>query len=456
MTATGRVRIGVPIIADQGWIGGVQYILHLVTALAKLPEPERPEIRLILLPQLAHALKLHESVLPLVDEVVVWPLDRPELARPGVRVIPTVEGLFDVVDLVLPWHRRRALPGRPLACWIPDFQHHHLPQLFPAGDLAARDTMFGFIAREAELLVLSSHAARRDFERFYPGARPAVRVLPFRAAPEGSWYEREPEAVARKHGVDGPFLICCNQFWTHKGHDTLVAALGLLRQRGVTPTLVCTGATTDYRSGDFFTKLVAAMESENLSANVRLLGLLPREEQIALVRRSLAVVQPSRFEGWSTVVEDARLLGKTILMSDIDVHLEQAPPHGSYFRVGDAVDLADQLAALLPTLAPGPDLAREARARDEAEALLVDYGRRIVALARELPAILAGERASPYEAEQADEALGALPSVGSAASTPAAVPPDVAPLDPKLTSVNVESDGLFRALERIKARAGLR
>jgi glycosyltransferase involved in cell wall biosynthesis len=446
MTATGRVRIGVPIIADQGWMGGVQYILHLVTALAKLPEPERPVIRLIVRPPVAHALKLHEPIFPLVDEIVVWPLERPDLERPGIRVVPTIDGLFDLVDLVLPWHYQRPLPGRPLACWIPDFQHHHLPHLFPQSDRAGRDTMFGWTAKEGELLVLSSHAARRDFERFYPGARPAVRVLPFRAAPEPSWYATDPEVIAQKHGVEGPYLICCNQFWTHKGHDTLIAALGLLARRGLRPTLVCTGATTDYRSSDFFATLVAAMEAEGVRANVRLLGLLPRHEQVALLRRSLAVVQPSRFEGWSTVVEDARLLGKTILMSDIDVHVEQAPSHGSYFRAGDPVDLADKLAALLPTLALGPDPAREARARDEAEELLVDYGRRIVAIAREVPAILAGDRSNPYEAD-------ALSAARTRADIAKAASPPAPPLDPKLTAISPGDDALARALDRIKARA---
>lgn len=449
MSPSSRLRIGIPIISDEGWVGGVQYVVNLVKALAKLPDAERPVIRLILHPGLVHALKLHEAVLPLVDEVVVWPLDRPELARPGVRVVPTFDGLFELVDLVLPWFRQRPIPKMPLACWIPDFQHHRLPELFSQADRERRSRTFGWIADEAELLVLSSHAARHDFERFYPNAQCAVRVLPFCASPEPSWYETEPEGVAAKHDIDGPFLICCNQFWSHKGHDTLVAALGLLRRRGVTPTVVCTGATTDYRTRDYYSSILAAIDAEGVRANVRLLGLLPRSEQIALVRRSLAIVQPSRFEGWSTVVEDARLLGKSILMSDLDVHVEQAPSHGSYFRVGDAADLADKLEALLPTLTPGPHLTREARAREEADLLLTAFGRRIVALAAEMPAILEGDRSNPYSKDAKPPVIGV-----ASASTPA---DEIANLTaetyPHLTHRSSDEDGLVRALERIKARA---
>lgn len=389
MSGLPRARIGVPIISDAGWMGGVQYVIHLVTALARLPEAERPDIVLVLRPELANALQLHAEILPFVSEIVVWGVGDKRLERPGVRVIPTMEGLFERIDLLIPGHVMVA-SGMPIASWIPDFQQNVLPELFTSQDRDARDAIFRCIGSQAELLMLSSHAARRDWERFYPGAKPTVRVVPFRGALEPSWLDTNPEEVAAKHGVREPFLICCNQFWSHKGHDTLVRALGAMRREGVTPRLVCTGATTDYRSHTFFDELRALMAAEGLSDQIRLLGLVPRAEQIALIRRSLAVVQPSRFEGWSTVVEDARLLGKTIVMSDIDVHVEQAPRHGHYFRVGDAADLAATLCALLPSLTPGPHVDHEEVARHEADELLLDYGRRVVALSREMPSILAG------------------------------------------------------------------
>jgi len=390
MSPLPRMRIGVPVIADGGWMGGVQYIVHLVTALNRLPADERPEIVLVVRPHTIGSLQAHNEILPMVSDVIIWPFERTELAKPGVRIIPSVDGLFEHVDLVVPGHLM-AVPGKPIASWIPDFQHHHLPELFPASDLRARDEAFSQIARMADLVMLSSHAARRDWERFYPDAKPTVRVMPFRAAPETAWFEGDPEAVAAKHGLRAPFLMCCNQFWIHKGHDTLVKALGLLQREGLSPHLVCTGAMTDYRSSVYIDELRGAMDASGVRAQVHMLGLVPRAEQIALVRRSLAVIQPSRFEGWSTVVEDARLLGKTLLMSDIDVHVEQAPRHGHYFRVGDAADLAAKLCQLLPSLEVGPNLERERAARAEADELLLDYGRRIVALAREMPDILAGK-----------------------------------------------------------------
>ncbi len=39
---------------------------------------------------------------------------------------------------------------------------------------------------------------------------------------------------------------------------------------------------------------------------------------------STALINPSQFEGWSTTVEEAKSLGVKMLLSDLEVHKEQA------------------------------------------------------------------------------------------------------------------------------------
>ena len=56
---------------------------------------------------------------------------------------------------------------------------------------------------------------------------------------------------------------------------------------------------------------------------------------------SAAVINPSRFEGWSTSVEEAKTFQKPLLLSDIAVHREQAPTLGHFFPVDDPLALAD-------------------------------------------------------------------------------------------------------------------
>ena len=77
------------------------------------------------------------------------------------------------------------------------------------------------------------------------------------------------------------------------------------------------------------------------------------------MRASAVIIQPSRFEGWSTSVQDAKALGRPLICSDISVHREQAPEAKGFFSPDDSQELADLLSAFWPQALPGPDAAVE-------------------------------------------------------------------------------------------------
>jgi glycosyltransferase involved in cell wall biosynthesis len=119
-----------------------------------------------------------------------------------------------------------------------------------------------------------------------------------------------------------------------------------------------------------------------VAPQVYLLGLIARHEQIQLMRSALAVVQPSLFEGWSTVVEDARALGKPVIYSDIAVHLEQNPPCSVSFQRDSPESLAARLEAWWRTDKRGPDPVAENLALPTAETAALGYARRFLQIVR--------------------------------------------------------------------------
>jgi len=62
------------------------------------------------------------------------------------------------------------------------------------------------------------------------------------------------------------------------------------------------------------------------------LGLVPYEDVMSLMYHSVAILNPSKFEGWSSSVEQAKSMGKKIVLSNIIVHKEQNPKRGIYFN----------------------------------------------------------------------------------------------------------------------------
>ena len=164
--------------------------------------------------------------------------------------------------------------------------------------------------------------------------------------PLPSWYD-DPAPVVAKYEIAEPFFIVCNQFWVHKDHRTLFQGVAQLKQQGVEVNLVCTGPTHDPRQPEHFNNLKAEIKSLGIESQVKILGTIPRTDQISLMRASAAVLQPSQFEGWSTVIEDARALGKSVIASDFPVHLEQNVPGSSFFRMGDPRDFAQEIRRFL-------------------------------------------------------------------------------------------------------------
>jgi glycosyltransferase involved in cell wall biosynthesis len=79
-----------------------------------------------------------------------------------------------------------------------------------------------------------------------------------------------------------------------------------------------------------------------ISRSVHLLGHIAKEDQIALVRGSIAVIQPTLFEGGpgGGSIYDAVALGVPGLVSDIPVNREIDDPNITYFAPGDSDGLA--------------------------------------------------------------------------------------------------------------------
>jgi glycosyltransferase involved in cell wall biosynthesis len=80
-----------------------------------------------------------------------------------------------------------------------------------------------------------------------------------------------------------------------------------------------------------------------LENEILFLGFIDRIDQLVLMKNAQAVIQPSLFEGWSTVVEDAKALNQTLIVSNISVHKEQLGDKGYFFNPNDASDLAHKI-----------------------------------------------------------------------------------------------------------------
>ena len=125
---------------------------------------------------------------------------------------------------------------------------------------------------------------------------------------------------------------------------TVFKAIDILVKNGKKPILITTGVMKDFRGNNENIETIKSyIEKNDLKKNILLLGLIPYDEVLVLMRKCIAVINPSFFEGWSSTVEEAKSIGKRLIISDIAVHREQRPQNVVYFDPRDEVKLAEIL-----------------------------------------------------------------------------------------------------------------
>ena len=269
--------------------------------------------------------------------------------------------------------------GRPAIAWIPDFQHRRLRHMFTWRGYWRRELGFQALMASERTIMLSSEDARRDCEHFYPASRGRTRAIHFAVPPLEPPTLAVARAVADSYGLPRDFFFMPNQLSKHKNHLLVLDALSELSARGRQVVVVSSGKQEDERHPDYFPSVMSRRQALKQEEHFRLLGMIPYPHVRALMRTATALLNPSLFEGWSTPVEEARALGVPLVLSDLDVHREQAADSAHYFDRHSATSLAQALAAVSPI----SDDERERRlavARVEAQARVETFARAFATL----------------------------------------------------------------------------
>lgn len=383
-----------PIGGHDKWTGGRYYYRNLLSAQRSLDGDERPTT--LLVHETERSQKANAGLQEWVDRELLFDgtsggRSIPIVSR-GMRYLrrrlgdPDPYGDFlsqHGVDCIFGLQQTRPRRGCAVLSWIPDFQHLHLPELFSDAERQARDRAHAETAARADLVILSSEDALGDFKRTHPAQAHKGRVLRFVAQlPEGV-YDTDPSEVGTKYQLPERFFFLPNQFWRHKNHSRLFEAVALARREIPELTVVCTGNPSDYRAPFHFSDLLQQVSNLGIRENVVFLGLVPIPDLFQLMRRSLAVVQPSLFEGWSTIVEEVKSLGCPILLSDLPVHREQQPDQVRFFDPRSIDEMAATLVKAWKGFEPGPHGDMEKTARDRFPARVNEFARQFMAHAAE-------------------------------------------------------------------------
>lgn len=366
-------RVAFSLIGGKNWTGGYNYLLNLLRVLS---EEAGDAVRPVLL---AGTDVSPDELVPFRTlggcEVVQSPAFN-ERGRTGLLVRAMALGRVAEVQALLERHEVDVVfesavflgwrLDRPAVAWVPDLQHRFLPHLFSRTARWRRELGFQAQIRSGRAIMVSSEDTRQACLSLYRLPPDRVHAVRFAVRPPEPLDDDAARRVADRYGLPERYFFMPNQFWVHKNHRLVVEALALLKSRGANVTVVASGKQVDGRNPAHVPALMHRVRELGVSELFRPLGMVPYADLQPLMQASVALLNPSLFEGWSTTVEEARAAGVPMVLSDLAVHREQAGTDARFFDRQSAPSLADTLGTYVPLTAQERQ-ARRAQARSDAQ-----------------------------------------------------------------------------------------
>jgi glycosyltransferase involved in cell wall biosynthesis len=209
--------------------------------------------------------------------------------------------------------------------WIPDLQQKVLSKFFKEDTLKEREMYILSEIRNSDFIFVSSQEVKKEFTKYY---KLNNTIIPLRIS--SSFIKESKKKLILNKNIDR-FILFPSQFWKHKNHNFLVKAAQKFKKNKLDIKIVLCGKIFDNRNLDHYKTLNHQIKKYKLQDTIINLGEVSITELEYLQTKCLAFINPSFYEGWSTINEESRIRNKYIFLSNIPGHIEQNNSGAIYF-----------------------------------------------------------------------------------------------------------------------------
>jgi len=177
------------------------------------------------------------------------------------------------------------------------------------------------IARSADRIITVSASTRNDLVERLGVPESRITVVPL--GKEEIYKpvdEHEARQVARRHGIDGPYLFFVGNLSARKNLVRMLEAFAALRPAlGKDLLFVMSGSVT--YGGD---EVMAAIDRLGVGERVKAVGFVPRDDLPALYSGAEAFMFATLYEGFGIPILEAMACATPVIASNISSHPEVA------------------------------------------------------------------------------------------------------------------------------------
>jgi len=358
-----KIKIGIITEGFIEWPGGIEFLRYILLGLRNqryeisllIPDRNNLELKLKnLIKKSANIILKKKYTLlkyPLVNETYNYLKEYLSIGRASIyKSKSDLIKLINQCDLVLPaFYPLDKKLTTPVIGYLYDFQYKYFPEYFSSAQIDGQNEHFSKHIKQSKDIIVNAYDVKNDIEKFY-NRTDSIHVIPFTPIFDFKNLSNIPEfeVLDSKYRIGNkPYFLISNQFWPHKGHKTAFEALIIgLEKLNLDFNIVCTGRFPDTKNVAYCQELENFIRDNNLTDRIKLLGFIDKLDQVGLMLNSCALLQPTQFEGGPGGFSVYEAIGyhHPCLISDIAVNREiSANEHITFFKVNDAVDLANKM-----------------------------------------------------------------------------------------------------------------
>lgn len=222
--------------------------------------------------------------------------------------------------------------------WIPDLQEIHYPENFSFISQIVRKMRIFFCTKYSTNILVSSKTVRNDLKKVSYSAFMKSYLIKHVVDVPNLNKIKSLKYLKKKYNIKKDFFFLPNHYWVHKNHIVVLQALNLFKKK-INFQIVSTGNFSDHRDPNHTKKIKNFIDLNNLSKKYLILNVIPYLDMMSLMYHSISLINPSKSEGWSNTVEQAKAMDKNLIISNIKVHREQRNKKTKIFDPENFVNL---------------------------------------------------------------------------------------------------------------------
>ena len=245
------------------------------------------------------------------------------------------------IDVLLPIQNKNNQEKFVGIGYIYDLQHLDIPSFFSKEEIKKRNQNFKDILNTCNYTITNSKFVKKKIIKNFTPFKSKIVVLPFLPFQENNFFINKKTEVKKKYNIKKDFFIISNKFWKHKNHIIAFKAFEKLIKYKPNYCLVCTGETFDSRFPNHFKNLSGKFLNLINEGYIKILNVIPKNDQINLISSSLGLIQPTLYEGGpgGFSVYESISVGKKVIISNIPINKEINKGNKIFFKAHNSNDL---------------------------------------------------------------------------------------------------------------------